>query len=108
MKDDVRRDAAFARYPQPYVAQDIEEVAIDVSGHSRRRCPAPALRQLALAGRLVPEKGVADAVEVLAEVRRHRNARLVVVGSGPEAARIPELAPVVVAEARALIAYVKE
>jgi glycosyltransferase involved in cell wall biosynthesis len=51
-----------------------------------------AVFQLALAGRLVPEKGVADAVEVLAEVRRHRNARLIVVGSGPEAARIPELA----------------
>jgi glycosyltransferase involved in cell wall biosynthesis len=48
--------------------------------------------QLALAGRLVPEKGVADAIEVLAEVRRHRKARLVVVGSGPESARIPELA----------------
>ncbi|HEX3907592.1 MAG TPA: glycosyltransferase [Mycobacteriales bacterium] len=48
--------------------------------------------QVALAGRLVPEKGVADAVEALAEVRRHRKARLVVVGSGPEAARIPELA----------------
>ena len=48
--------------------------------------------QLALAGRLVPEKGVADAVEVLAEVRRNREARLVVVGSGPEAARLPELA----------------
>jgi glycosyltransferase involved in cell wall biosynthesis len=48
--------------------------------------------RLALAGRLVPEKGVADAIEVLAEVRRHRDARLVVVGSGPESARIPELA----------------
>jgi glycosyltransferase involved in cell wall biosynthesis len=48
--------------------------------------------RLALAGRLVPEKGVADAVQVLAEVRRHRDARLVVVGTGPESARIPELA----------------
>lgn len=58
-------------------------------GHQQH---ADELFRLALAGRLVPEKGVADAVEVLAEVRRHRDARLVVVGSGPEAARIPELA----------------
>jgi glycosyltransferase involved in cell wall biosynthesis len=48
--------------------------------------------RLVLAGRLVPEKGVADAVEVLADVRRHRDARLVVIGSGPEAARLPVLA----------------
>lgn len=41
---------------------------------------------LGLVGRLVPEKGVIDAVDVLAEVRRTRLARLVVVGSGPEEA----------------------
>jgi glycosyltransferase involved in cell wall biosynthesis len=39
---------------------------------------------LGLFGRLVPEKGVVDAVEILARVNRARRARLVVVGSGPE------------------------
>ena len=42
---------------------------------------------LGLFGRLVPEKGVVDAVEVLARVNRARPARLVVVGSGPEGVR---------------------
>jgi glycosyltransferase involved in cell wall biosynthesis len=41
---------------------------------------------LAIAGRLVPEKGVTDAVEILARVNAARPARLVVVGSGPEEA----------------------
>ena len=41
---------------------------------------------LALFGRLVPEKGVVDAVEILARVNGARPARLVVVGSGPEEA----------------------
>lgn len=41
---------------------------------------------LALAGRLVPEKGIVDAVEILARVNATRPARLVVVGSGPEEA----------------------
>ena len=41
---------------------------------------------LALFGRLVVEKGVTDAVEVLARVHAHRPARLVIVGSGPEEA----------------------
>ncbi|NHC45898.1 glycosyltransferase family 4 protein [Motilibacter aurantiacus] len=39
---------------------------------------------LTIVGRLVPEKGVVDAVDVLARVRRERPARLVVVGRGPE------------------------
>jgi glycosyltransferase involved in cell wall biosynthesis len=39
---------------------------------------------LGLFGRLVPEKGVVDAVEVLARANRARPTRLVVVGSGPE------------------------
>ena len=39
---------------------------------------------LGLFGRLVPEKGVMDAVEILACVNRARSARLVVVGGGPE------------------------
>jgi glycosyltransferase involved in cell wall biosynthesis len=40
---------------------------------------------LGLVGRLVPEKGVLDAVHVLAAIRRLRPARLVLNGSGPEA-----------------------
>jgi len=47
---------------------------------------------LMLAGRLVPEKGVDDAVRTLARVHAIRPARLVVIGSGPEAARARELA----------------
>jgi glycosyltransferase involved in cell wall biosynthesis len=39
---------------------------------------------LGLVGRLVPEKGVRDAVEVLARLRMHRPARLLLVGQGPE------------------------
>jgi glycosyltransferase involved in cell wall biosynthesis len=39
---------------------------------------------LGLFGRLVPEKGVTDAVEILASVNKARPARLVVVGHGPE------------------------
>lgn len=39
---------------------------------------------LVLAGRLVPEKGVRDAVDVLAAIRQQVPARLVLVGSGPE------------------------
>jgi glycosyltransferase involved in cell wall biosynthesis len=39
---------------------------------------------LGLVGRLVPEKGVRDAVHVLAHVAAHRPARLLMVGSGPE------------------------
>lgn len=38
---------------------------------------------LLLAGRLVPEKGVLDAVQVLARICEHRPARLVLVGRGP-------------------------
>ena len=41
---------------------------------------------LLLVGRLVPEKGVVEAVEVLERVRRHHPTRLVVVGEGPEGA----------------------
>ena len=47
---------------------------------------------LLLVGRLVPEKGVREAVEVLARVRRTRPARLVVVGRGPEGDAVPALA----------------
>jgi glycosyltransferase involved in cell wall biosynthesis len=41
---------------------------------------------IGLFGRLVPEKGVTDAVEILGRVNSARPARLIVVGSGPEAA----------------------
>jgi glycosyltransferase involved in cell wall biosynthesis len=47
---------------------------------------------LALLGRLVPEKGVIDAVHVLAKINRDRPARLVVVGAGPEERRARQLA----------------
>jgi glycosyltransferase involved in cell wall biosynthesis len=40
--------------------------------------------RLGIVGRLVPEKGVSDAIRVLAHVRARRRARLLVIGSGPE------------------------
>jgi glycosyltransferase involved in cell wall biosynthesis len=46
---------------------------------------------IALAGRLVAEKGIRDAVEVLAGVRT-RNPKLVIIGSGPEERPVQELA----------------
>jgi len=47
---------------------------------------------LGLFGRLVPEKGVVDAVRILARVHAVRPAQLVVVGSGSEEARARSLA----------------
>jgi glycosyltransferase involved in cell wall biosynthesis len=47
---------------------------------------------LGLIGRLVPEKGVLSAVQVLARVNATRPARLLVVGRGPEEARALDLA----------------
>ena len=47
---------------------------------------------LALVGRLVPEKGVMDAVRVLARVNEVRPARLLLRGRGPDAIRASELA----------------
>lgn len=47
---------------------------------------------LGLVGRMVPEKGVRDAVRVLAALRRHRPARLLLVGTGPEVAPALDLA----------------
>lgn len=55
---------------------------------------------LGLVGRLVPEKGLTDAIDVLAAVRAHRPARLLVVGQGPdEAAGRAHAAQLGVAEA---------
>jgi len=47
---------------------------------------------LALFGRLVPEKGVTDAVRVLAGVHSARPARLVIMGGGPEERAVRTLA----------------
>jgi glycosyltransferase involved in cell wall biosynthesis len=47
---------------------------------------------VALVGRLVPEKGVLDAVRVLQGIVKHRRARLVIAGSGPEEAPAKGLA----------------
>src|SRR5579862_2563533 len=47
---------------------------------------------LALSGRLVPEKGVTDAVRILARVHAVRPTRLVIIGAGAEEASARELA----------------
>jgi len=47
---------------------------------------------MVLAGRLVPEKGIMDAVEILSQVHNIRPTRLVLAGHGPEQMRAIELA----------------
>lgn len=66
---------------------------IDVLPLGRSAAYGPGTQSLAddpvvlgLVGRLVPEKGVLDAVRVLAAVREVRQARLLVIGQGPEEA----------------------
>lgn len=54
--------------------------------------PADEVATLALVGRLVPEKGVRDAVRVLVQLNATRSARLVLAGSGPEEQPARELA----------------
>lgn len=61
----------------------------DRGWHSQRPAESSPGRLL-LVGRLVPEKGVLDAIEVLAQVRRHHDVRKRPVGNGP--AVIPALA----------------
>ena len=46
--------------------------------------PASSNLRLLMVGRLVAEKGVLDAIQVLAEVQREFNATLDIVGAGPE------------------------
>ena len=48
--------------------------------------------RLGLVGRLVPEKGVEDAIRVLAALAQNRPARLLVIGEGPEEAPARALA----------------
>lgn len=60
-------------------------------GRGRQRLPAEPI-ELLLVGRLVPEKGVADAVHVLAAVNAKQPARLTLAGSGPEADAAQRLA----------------
>ena len=72
---------------------EVLPLGVDVTmlhpGHQRHDDP---VWTLLLVGRLVPEKGVREAVEVLGRVRQVRPARLVVVGRGPEGDLVPELA----------------
>ena len=51
-----------------------------------------AVLQLAFCGRLVPEKGLADAIRILALVQSARPAKLIISGTGPEEASARELA----------------
>ncbi|HQJ84119.1 MAG TPA: glycosyltransferase, partial [Candidatus Paceibacterota bacterium] len=57
--------------------------AIKVQGQSKT---------IIVVARLSPEKNVALAIKILAEVRKSTDARLVVVGSGPEADKLKNLA----------------
>lgn len=60
-------------------------------GAGSQEPPAEIVRML-LVGRLVPEKGVQDAVRVLASLRASCRAELVLVGAGPEAGPAKRLA----------------
>ena len=60
----------------------------DAVFHPGDQSPADDEITLGLFGRLVPEKGVVDAVEILSRVNRSRPTRLVVVGSGPQEAAV--------------------
>ncbi|MDQ4039115.1 MAG: glycosyltransferase [Actinomycetota bacterium] len=57
------------------------DATVFAAGNQRSSLAKPLL---VLAGRLVPEKGIRDAVAVLAAIRRRLPARLVLVGSGAE------------------------
>jgi glycosyltransferase involved in cell wall biosynthesis len=60
--------------------------------HADGRPPASETFTMMLVGRMVPEKGVTDAVRVLAEVNQARPARLLLVGEGPEIGHAQNLA----------------
>ena len=63
--------------------------------HPGRQSVDDAEIVLMLVGRLVPEKGLVDAVAVLSRLSSVRPARLVVIGSGPDATRAVEAAEAV-------------
>lgn len=64
----------------------------DTAFHAGTQSADDAEIVLGLFGRLVPEKGVRDAVRILAQLTRSRPARLLLVGTGPEAGAAAELA----------------
>lgn len=83
-----RQAASVARGKGFSGAIDVLPLGYDESAYfAAAPRPADADFVLGLVGRLVPEKGVLDAVEVLSRVRRARPTRLVIVGTGPEEAR---------------------
>ncbi len=72
---------------------DVLPLGVDLGDYrpgSQRHADEPFV--LGLVGRMVPEKGVRDAVRVLAAVSRQRPARLHLVGEGPEVGPARELA----------------
>lgn len=59
---------------------------------SGRQSPDDGEIVLGLFGRLVPEKGVLDAVEILVRLSAFRECRLIIAGEGPESDRVRTLA----------------
>ena len=76
-----RSRAARVRGPHRGAAARVRRLALPSRRRSRSTTTSSCSGSF---GRLVPEKGVTDAVEILARVNAARPARLVVVGSGPE------------------------
>jgi glycosyltransferase involved in cell wall biosynthesis len=82
-----RQAAAVARGKGFDGLIEVLPLGIDREGfHANGRPSASEIFTMMLVGRMVPEKGVVDAVRVLAEVARFRPAQLLLVGEGPELA----------------------
>jgi glycosyltransferase involved in cell wall biosynthesis len=85
----VARDKGFRRAAElVYYAIDTEEFR--PNGKRQRAVGEPLV--VGYAGRLVPEKGLADLIAALALVQKDRRVQLSIVGSGPERARLAALA----------------
>jgi phosphatidylinositol alpha-mannosyltransferase len=91
---DAARETVAARFPGDY---QVIPNGIEVARFQTRRQRPPALAEsgsiVLYVGRLEPRKGVATLVEAMARVQRgHADARLVVIGDGPDRASLAELA----------------
>lgn len=71
---------------------DAEKLLSKQSGAAKVQGQSKTIKTIIVVARLSPEKNVALAIKILAEVRKSTDARLVVVGSGPEEDKLKNLA----------------
>ena len=76
------------RRPAEVIGYPIDTTAF----HPHGKVPEPERVRVGFAGRLVPEKGVADLIDALAMAQRQAAFRLSVIGDGPEGPRLQEQA----------------